>query len=93
MDARQWPVREERLLTVHSVVGFLKAWKVTVVRKSATMPLFNSRRSTLEIVLSRKNLFSKFCKQGDKLDYSKHSQVTLYLPYVINGELLASHFY
>ena len=40
MDARQWPVREERLLTVHSVVGFLKAWKVTVVRKSATMPPF-----------------------------------------------------
>ena len=54
MENRQWAVREERLLT-QIIVRLLKAWKVTVVGKSVTMPLFSiiSRRSTSEIVLSR----------------------------------------
>ena len=38
-----------------------------------------SSQSTPEIVhvLSRKELFFKFCKQGGKLDYSIYSQVSL----------------
>ena len=31
MDARQWPVREERLHCTHIIVSLLKAWKVTMV--------------------------------------------------------------
>ena len=44
------------------------------------VPPFNviSRRSTPEIVLSRKNLFFKILqKQDGKLDYSRYSQVSL----------------
>ena len=57
------------------------------------IPPFNviSRRPIPEIALTRKNLFSKFCKQGGKLDYSRYSQI-YFLPYVITGNLLATHF-
>ena len=75
MDARWWPIREERLLyCTHIIVSFLKAWKVTVVGIECVNAAFNviSRRSTPESFLSRKTLFSKFCKQGGKLDYSKY---------------------
>ena len=30
-DPRREPVREKRMLTVHTIVSLLKAWKVTVV--------------------------------------------------------------
>ena len=38
-----------------------------------------SRRSTPEIILSRKKILfsSKLCKHGGKLDYSRYSQVSL----------------
>ena len=44
-----------------------------------TVPPFNVilRRSTPEIVLSLKNIFSKFCKQDGKLVYSRYCQVSL----------------
>ena len=31
MDARWWPIREECLLNGHSLLSFLKTWKVTMV--------------------------------------------------------------
>ena len=54
MDARQWHIREEHLLTVHTLLC-VKSWKVTVVGVECNVP-FNTitRRSTPEIVLSRK---------------------------------------
>ena len=49
------------------------------------VPPFNfiSRRSTLDMVLSRKNLFSKFCKQYGKLDIVDIVKY-LYLPRMHN---------
>ena len=57
VDARQWPVREECLLTVHTFVSLLKAWKVTVVGIECDDAAFQhqSRRSTQEIVRKKLN--------------------------------------
>ena len=63
----RWPVREERLLTVHTfIVSLLKTWKVTVVGiecDDAANAI--SRRPTPEIVLSRKKIF--FLNSASKL--------------------------
>ena len=76
-DARRWPIREECLLTTPIIMSLLKAWKMTVVWIDVTMPSFNaiSRRYTINCSLMK--MFSKFCKQGGKLEYSRYSQVSL----------------
>ena len=46
--------------------------------------VFNVISRTPEMVLSRKNCFSKFCKQNDKQRYCQVS-------FIITGKLLATH--
>ena len=72
--ARWWPIREVCLLSLHIMVSFLKAWKVTLVGiecgDAAFLTLF---KSTTEIVLSRKTRLLLGCcccfrKQSEKLE-------------------------
>ena len=63
----------------HIIVSLLKAWKVTMVGIECDVPPFNiiSRNSYQKLFFQEKIFFSKFCKQGGKLDYSRYSQVSL----------------
>ena len=77
MGARQWPVREECLLTVQMLLWVFKSLEgdCGMDRVLQCCLLTPFQEGTHHKLVAQKN--SKFCKQGGKLDYSRYSQVSL----------------
>ena len=72
----RWPIREEHLLTVTHFCESSKSLEGDYVWIECDDATFehhfknvHTRNSSL--------IFSKFCKQGGKMDYSRYSQVSL----------------